>query len=662
MATDILRGRKVPEDSVQYSLFLIEPNSKDTEDDERKLLHLKEQILAEFANLLAQYIWQSQPFSLKYQPETGSVPAHIGGSTDFGDNVEDEWFIVFLLQQITKTFPELAAKVEDNDGEFLLIEAADYLPKWLKPENSENRVFFSNGELHIIPCPSRPGEVGWSWDQVPTISQALALLSSNKEACLTTLKIRSVLGKRLDCYPDKIQASFHRAHCFVPAGIVTVLAERPDLLAPAVSAFYLRDPVDLQACRTFRTFPPETRVLTSVTFTRCLYAQLQQQSFKPDRRSGYSLPSCTHPLYQAHELGMKLAHGFEILCSKCRVPSSEPDALVSCNPQWKSFLESLKRNGYFRGELEGSKHYKELMTAAENVFKQSFMNTLSSCVKSPGEEVLQILQSSPYDLEELRKQEKHLQPPDSDSWLNLTPQDLEQILQERAGHGVSGVTDRGIGAPSSGQSGARVTAGGVEEAEQEASYSLVAVTQGMKNFINAMSSYEGAELPWSQSNEPFSFDEQSVTSALDRLLGGRDDELDSDDLEEDDDDEEEEDPDEDEEDEAVGFSGSREQSGAEALDSLKSYMDQMDQELRGTNIGKSFIQPKKQEGKEANPCGAHRGNPSTEQEEEIQPLDVDLNLVTNLLESLASQAGLAGPASNLLQSMGIHLPANSDRP
>lgn len=31
-------------------------------------------------------------------------------------------------------------RIEDNDGEFLLIEAADYLPKWLDPDNSANRV------------------------------------------------------------------------------------------------------------------------------------------------------------------------------------------------------------------------------------------------------------------------------------------------------------------------------------------------------------------------------------------------------------------------------------------------------------------------------------------------------------------------------------------
>lgn len=31
-------------------------------------------------------------------------------------------------------------RIEDNDGEFLLIEAADFLPKWLDPDNSANRV------------------------------------------------------------------------------------------------------------------------------------------------------------------------------------------------------------------------------------------------------------------------------------------------------------------------------------------------------------------------------------------------------------------------------------------------------------------------------------------------------------------------------------------
>lgn len=51
---------------------------------------------------------------------------------------------------------------------------------------------------------------------------------------------------------------------------------------------------------------------------------------------------------------------------------------------------------------------------------------------------------------------------------------------------------------------------------------------------------------------------------------------------------------------------------------------------------------------------------SEESLEELPPLDIDLNLVSNLLESLSSQEGLSGPASNLLQSLGLHLPPNSD--
>lgn len=60
------------------------------------------------------------------------------------------------------------------------------------------QVFFFRGELHIIPCPSRPDEVGWSKDEVPTLSQALALLSTDGEVCLASSKIRAVLGKRLE--------------------------------------------------------------------------------------------------------------------------------------------------------------------------------------------------------------------------------------------------------------------------------------------------------------------------------------------------------------------------------------------------------------------------------------------------------------------------------
>ncbi|XP_019124819.2 protein ecdysoneless homolog [Larimichthys crocea] len=665
---DALQRRVIQEDMVQYKLFLIQPHGSDPQQTEQHLTRLLEEILAKVAPHLIQYIWQHQSFKLKYHPEKGDVPAHIGGSTQFGDNVEDEWFIVYLLQKITEAFPELAASIVDNDGEFLLIEAADYLPKWLNPDTSENRVFFCRGELHILPCPSKSSPVGISKDVVPSVAQALALLSAHPEACQANPKISSALRKRLEGYPEKIQTGLHRAHCFVPAGVATVLAQRPDLVAPAVSAFYLRDPIDLQACRSFKAFPPDTQVLTSVTFTRCLYAQLQQQQFLPDRRSGFTLPPRSHPQYKAHELGMKLAHGFEILCSKCRLPSSEPDAPVSCNPQWKGFMDSLKRNDYFRGELEGSSRYRELTRSAQNFFKQSVAS--KSSASSPGEEILQLLHScKSFNLEELKKQESQLPQEDSDSWLDITAQDLERMLQERSGGRADVGSQNSSSTKETQHEGAeerrRKEKGGNRE-EEEGAYSLIAVSQGMKNFLNAMSSHEGAEMPWCSSAQPFSFDPDSMANALDRLLGSKEEELDSDDLDDDDDDDdgEEEEKDEEEEEEEEGSSGHTEMNGTEALDGLRRYMDQMDQELMSTNIGQSFSQTNYNkagldDGSPHPPATDSRGGPD-ETEEEIQPLDVDLNLVSNLLESLSCQAGLAGPASNLLQSLGLHIPPNSD--
>lgn len=48
--------------------------------------------------------------------------------------------MVFILEQLTKEISGLVARVHDVDGEFLLIEAADFLPSWANPEMCENRV------------------------------------------------------------------------------------------------------------------------------------------------------------------------------------------------------------------------------------------------------------------------------------------------------------------------------------------------------------------------------------------------------------------------------------------------------------------------------------------------------------------------------------------
>lgn len=69
-----------------------------------------------------------------------SGPLHLHGLTNYGDSIEDEWLIVYILRQLSNQFSNLWIKVVDTDGEFLLIEAANALPRWLNPEIADNRV------------------------------------------------------------------------------------------------------------------------------------------------------------------------------------------------------------------------------------------------------------------------------------------------------------------------------------------------------------------------------------------------------------------------------------------------------------------------------------------------------------------------------------------
>uniref|UniRef100_A0A8C9C545 Ecdysoneless cell cycle regulator n=1 Tax=Phocoena sinus TaxID=42100 RepID=A0A8C9C545_PHOSS len=580
------------EDTVEYHLFLIPDEPRDPEEHREILQKYIEKIMTQFAPMLVPYIWQNQPFNLKYKPGKGGVPAHIFGMTKFGDNIEDEWFIVYIVKQITKEFPELVARIEDNDGEFLLIEAADFLPKWLDPDNSANRVFFHHGELCIIPAPKKPGAVSWLPTTLQTISQALNIISTHPEKILASESIRAAVNRRIRGYPEKIKASLHQAHCFLPAGIVAVLKQRPRLVAAGVQAFYLRDPIDLRACRIFKTFLPETRIMTSVTFTKCLYAQLVQQRFVPDLRSGYRLPPPSHPQYRAHELGMKL------------------------------------------GLMKGSAQYQERLEMAKNYFQLSINRPESSHAMSPGEEILTLLQTIPFDIEELKKEEANLPPEDDDQWLDLSPDQLDQLLQEAAGKKEPEPVSKG----------------------QEENYDLTQVSESMKAFISKVSTHKGAELPREHSEAPVTFDADSFLNYFDKILGSRPHDSDSDELDEEDSECLDSDDDLDLETQEPG----EEASVKGTLADLKSYMAQMDQELAHTSIGKSFTTQKQME-----PLSQTASNNSEEEDSGaggsvMTPVDIDLNLVSNILESYSSQAGLAGPASNLLQSMGVQLPDSAD--
>lgn len=85
-----------------------------------------------------------------------------------------------------------------------------------------------------------------------------------------------------------------------------------------------------------------------------------------------------------------------------------------------------------------------------------------------------------------------------DSWLEITAQDLDHLLQERTGGRVdAGSQSCSLTQPSQQLKSAEERKGELEHIkDEECGYSLIAVSQGMKKFLDAMSSHEGAEVPW----------------------------------------------------------------------------------------------------------------------------------------------------------------------
>lgn len=95
------------------------------------------------------------------------------------------------------------------------------------------------------------------------------------------------------------------------------------------------------------------------------------------------------------------------------------------------------------------------------------------------------------------------------------------------------------------------------------------------------------------------------------------------------------------------------------------YDDVLEKQLAHTAMSKSFerspLVPPTAATSHAHDMGqsataAAGASPSGEDGTELKPVDVDLNLVTNILASFESQHGLPGPVTNMAGMLGLKLP------
>lgn len=58
------------------------------------------------------HIWQRDGFDLRVELDAGSgTPPHLLGESNVGENLDDEWFIVWLIFQISKDNPDVICQV-----------------------------------------------------------------------------------------------------------------------------------------------------------------------------------------------------------------------------------------------------------------------------------------------------------------------------------------------------------------------------------------------------------------------------------------------------------------------------------------------------------------------------------------------------------------------
>ncbi|KAJ4714559.1 putative SGT1 protein [Melia azedarach] len=622
---------RLPDDTVFYSIY---PDSA-LSTSSLQSLHLE--ILNHLSPFLSDYIWQHEPFSLSLCADTTAVAAipHLYGRLRFGDNLEDEWFTVFLLFEISRAFPNLSIRVWDSDGEFLLIEAAFHLPRWLNPENSENRLFIRRGDVHIIPKKSIPN---------PSLIDSLKFLISNENQSRASEAVQNVVKSKIAEYPGRARKNMHNVRVRVPVSVAQVLKHEPCLISLAVEGFYDRDIDTMKYAAKMEKFlskgKEEELVLVNVKMSRAMYAQLMQQTFQAPKC--YPMPSRSGDVagYLEAELGMKIACGFEMVYWQKKKEGEEGKGST-----WTKYKESLEKIGYFEGLLPGSKEYKRLMENAEEYYrKNNLFLRASEMMSAPVRRIDEIL-ALPHMADDFKSQE--VPPSDDDSWLYSGEDELNTALQERQKE-LELYTSKLKSKQKSDESQDT----GPSAGKSFDDFDPRDMADTMKTFVHKVSSYKGAEVPENRNLEEVDLDVDRFIKDMESVMRGQGCYKDA---TNDDDSEEGSSSDMDFDEDGSDIDDEDRDGGEDSF--MHSYSDALNNELKNTTLKKSFIHANEEPSKKTEGSS----NATEDMDEDFTPVDVDLNLVKNLLDSFSSQQGLPGPTSNLLGLMGVKLPQDDDK-
>ncbi|KAL7620003.1 hypothetical protein AAE478_010552 [Parahypoxylon ruwenzoriense] len=603
---DVLGGfpKRLPENCVEYLLFII-----DDKLEPRSLLsglgNVRKAAMQLCDTIAKGYIWQRDSFQLCLERDQDLVYLH--GTTDYGDSVEDEWLIVYLLRELSRVFPTLWVRIFDGDGEFLLVEAANVLPRWLSPEIDDNRAWIHNGSLRILPLAASSGA-----KRALSLIEAVHYIKSSPDTIVHSTFVETEAFYRLEKYPAQITNSIHHAQVTIPRKLAYILHQRPATIAPAVEAFYLRDPVASKPLASLSGnlhFPPKDLVTVSVKFTKVLFAQLKSQRFSSPpawstifEDAGKQTPDVDYAGKRLArlEMGMKVTSGFEMLATNA---DKKDNRLAR---EFAMLLEDLEEDG---------------------------------AQVLPTDEDIQVWEGVHRD--------------DDESWLDINFEDFENELQGNRGPRKG--TGNGFG-------------------DSSAQADLQKIVSRFEAFLNdERAGIEGVEMEDMDEDDDISdedkensddedkevsFDEEQFSRMMREMMGlpsvqatgtqhTPKHQIYT----------------------AAGDTAETDEDGDEDEDEdIRRLAAQMEAELNehdALTIDPKDAKPEKTKAIETGGVPSSKGKEKSllehdDGENSEEEVDVDYNLAKNLLESFKSQAGMAGPAGNILGMMGLQLPRDED--
>ncbi|KAL2203639.1 SGT1-domain-containing protein [Sarocladium strictum] len=586
----------LPENCVEYYLFLVGAQLE-TRKKLSQLESVRQSALKLSQDLTKDYIWQREDFNLELKTEGGLT--YLYGITDYGDAVEDEWLIVYIIRELSRTHTSLWARIADADGEFLLVEAANVLPRWISPEIDRNRVWIHDGQLRIIPI----DEESAPKTENLSLSHAINFIMTKSPSLVHSSFVEEEAFYRLGKYPAQIADSIHHSMVTIPRRLAFVIHSVPRAIAAAVEAFYLRDPISLKpilAASGSLVFPPVDMVTVSVRFSKVLFAQLRSQRFNTPPMWESAMKKNEGPGNEVAlarlETGMKLTCGFEMLAASAQKSKSRivrETAIV---------IEDLEEDG-------------------DDAL--------------PSDEEIRVWADSQRD--------------DDERWMDINYEDFERELGgEKSTSGASKSTGGGFGDAQT-QEDLRKIVSRFEAFLNDDKAGLDGAELNDMDYDNDSDDDDDDDLDDESDSEDreVGFDEAEFSKMMREMMGFRPEPTPA------------HNPAYSKQ--ASAPRSADEAEEAQEIEEIRNLTSQMESELK--EQGALRLDARTDMALEDKGKGKERASSSSDNEVagySDEEVDIDYNLAKNLLESFKSQGGMAGPTGNLLGLMGVQLPRDEE--